>query len=216
MTRARTGQWERKLDKKTSQSAQKKVEVDAGLARRRSRRRGHQLQAGVRRRRAHDGGEGSNLEHGIMPKSRCSSASPSELIRCPIRPRRTTSSTLISLAPAVRSWCSARRFPGGDAAQHRRAALQHQLVPIRAGDRRALCSSRPRSVNKDTQKVFDQLLETREEMSRLAAGSATSVDSAIQKAISPREMLEGAEPMSQDPSITSPGSGDLRARALRG
>ena len=192
VTRSRTGQWERKLDKKSASAAQIKAEQDAS--------RGGALKSKsevISFKLVFDaaelmlaGGDPPGASKGVMPELAVLERFALGPDQVPDPPKKDNEFELISLAPTEAIlMLGPRKFPGVvtqvNIVEQR---FNPELVPIRAeiDVRFRVLEATTVSVNKDTKTVFQELLKQREDMAGLAVGTASSVGDAIGKAIAPR------------------------------
>lgn len=196
VTRSRTGQWERKLDKKAATAAQIKAEQDAargGALKSKSEVISFKLVFDAAELMMAGGdppGTPGQPSKGVMPELAVLERFALGPDQIPDPPKKDNEFELISLAPTEAIlMLGPRRFPGVITQMNIvEQRFNPELVPIRAeiDVRFRVLESTSVAVNKDTQKVFQDLLKQREDMSAMAVGTGTSVSDAIGKAIAPR------------------------------
>jgi Contractile injection system tube protein len=193
VTRARTGQWERKLDKKTAKAAQQKAADDAargGAIKSKSEVVSFKLVFDAAELLLRDAAAASK---GVMPELSMLERFALGPDQIPDPPKKDNEFALITLAPTEAILVlGPRKFPGVitqmNIVEHR---YTPELVPIRAevDIRFRVLEATAVIVSKDTQKIFDDLLKQREQLSGEAVATGTGdVYEAIGKAIVPRAL----------------------------
>jgi hypothetical protein len=191
VTRARTGQWERKLDKKSAATPQEKMEKDAS--------RGGALKAKsemVSFKLVFDAAEllmtGVDTQAlGVMPELAVLERFALGPDQVPDPPKKDNEFALITLAPTEALLVlGPRSFPGVITQMNIvEQRFSPKLVPIRAevDIRFRVLESTSVAVNKVTQKVFEDLLNQRQAWAKEAVTDASSVSDAISKALAPSD-----------------------------
>jgi hypothetical protein len=194
VTRSRTGQWERKLDKKTAKSAQEKMADDAsrgGALKSKSEVISFKLvfDAAERIMAGDDpSGDARSPGTGVMPELAILERLALGPDQVPDPPKKDNEFALVTLNPTeVILVLGPRAFPGVITQMNIvEQRFNPNLVPTRAEIdlRFRVLEATSVSVNKDTQEVFRQLLKQRETQSMLAIATVGgTVQQAIQKAL---------------------------------
>lgn len=191
VTRARTGQWERKLDKKTSKAAQEKIAADAqrgGAIKSKSEVISFKLVFDATELRLREEGE----PDGILPELAVLERFALGADQMPDPPKKDNEFALVSLDPTEALLVlGPRSFPGVITQMNIvEQRFDVDLVPIRAeiDIRFRVLEATTVAVNKDTAKIFEDLIKQRESLAAKAAESAEGdVKAAIGKALVPRE-----------------------------
>jgi hypothetical protein len=193
VTRARTGQWERKLDKKTTKAAQQKAADDAtrgGAIKSKSEVISFKLVFDAAELMLKDRSAGTRK--GVMPELSVLERFALGPDQIPDPPKKDNEFALITLAPTEAILVlGPRKFPGVITQMNIvEQRFTPELVPIRAevDVRFRVLEATAVAVNKDTQKVFEDLLKQREQLSAEAVATVqNNLQDAIGKAIHPRE-----------------------------
>jgi hypothetical protein len=191
VTRARTGQWERKLDKKTSKAAQEKIAADAqrgGAIKSKSEVISFKLVFDATELRLREEQE----PDGILPELAVLERFALGPDQMPDPPKKDNEFALVSLEPTEALLVlGPRSFPGVITQMNIvEQRFDVDLVPIRAeiDMRFRVLEATTVAVNKDTAKVFDDLIKQREALSAKAALSYEGdVRDAIARALRPPE-----------------------------
>jgi Contractile injection system tube protein len=196
VTRSRTGQWERKLDKKTSKSAQEKQADDAsrgGAIKSKSEVISFKLvfDAAERIMAGQDPApDPQSPGTGVMPELAVLERLALGPDQVPDPPKKDNEFALVTLNPTeVILVLGPRAFPGVITQMNIvEQRFNTNLVPTRAeiDIRFRVLEATSVSVNKDTQKAFQDLLAQRESLAKQATATGGSVQEAIQKALAQR------------------------------
>lgn len=193
VTRSRTGQWERKLDKKTTKAAQEKISADAqrgGALKSKSEVISFKLIFDATELRLRD----SNDTNGILPELAVLERFALGPDQVPDPPKKDNEFALVSLAPTeVLLVLGKRTFPGVitqvNIVEQR---FDVELVPIRAEVdlRFRVLEATSVAVNKDTGEVFKALMKQRQDLAKEATIALQGdIQKAIQSAIAPQGEL---------------------------
>jgi hypothetical protein len=191
VTRARSGQWERKLDKKSAGTPQEKAELAAA--------RGGALKAKsevISFKLVFDatellmtGADPDTPENGVLPELAVLERFALGPDQLPDPPKKDNEFALITLNPTEALLVlGSRSFPGVITQMNIvEQRFSPKLTPVRAevDVRFRVLESRAVSVNKISQKAFEDLLSQRKTMAAKAALDASSVSDAIGKALAP-------------------------------
>jgi len=191
VTRARTGQWERKLDKKSSKAAQEKVAADAqrgGALKSKSEIVSFKLIFDATELRLRESAE----PDGVMPELAVLERFALGPDQLPDPPKKDNEFALVSLDPTEALLVlGPRSFPGVITQMNIvEQRFDVDLVPIRAeiDIRFRILEATTVAVNKDTAKIFEDLVKQGQDLSARAAESYQGdVKAAIGKALVPRE-----------------------------
>jgi hypothetical protein len=204
VTRARTGQWERKLDKKTDQAAQEKQAIAAargGAIKAKSEVISFKLVFDaaelILRGGDTDGIIGINagqaaFSMGILPELALLERYALGPDQMPDPPKKDNEFALVSLAPTeALLLLGPRTFPGVISQMNIvEQRFTPDLVPIRAevDIRFRVLEARSIAVSKDTQQAFEMLISQRAEWAAVADMSAGKKDlyNAVSAAVAPR------------------------------
>jgi hypothetical protein len=208
ITRSRTGQWERKLDKKTDKAAQETQAIDAargGAIKAKSEVISFKLifDAAELILRGADTdpiiglGDGEPaLSHGVLPELALLERYAVGPDQMPEPAKKGNELALVSLAPTEALLVlGPRMFPGVITQMNIvEQRFTPDLVPIRAevDIRFRIFEARAIAVRKDTQKVFDHLIDLRKYLASVADASADqeNLSSAIAAAVAPRSRTD--------------------------
>lgn len=195
VTRARTGQFERKLDKKAANPAQVKAEKDAargGSLKSKSEIISFKLVFDATELMLAGGDRGEQNAKGVMPELAVLERLALGPDQIPDPPKKDNEFALITLEPTeALLLLGPRRFPGVVTQMNIvEQRFSRHLVPIRAevDIRFRVLEVTTVAVSKDTQKAFQELLEQRKALAQDPANqfAAGSLDDAIKRAIKPR------------------------------
>jgi Contractile injection system tube protein len=192
VTRARTGQWERKLDKKTSKAAQQKQSEDAargGAIKSKSEVISFKLVFDAAELMLADYAAAS--KKGVMPELSVLERFALGPDQIPDPPKKDNEFALITLTPTEAILVlGPRNFPGVITQMNIvEQRFTPELVPVRAevDIRFRVLEAAAIAVHKDTQKIFEELLKQREAWAGEAVATAQGdVKTAIGKAITAR------------------------------
>jgi hypothetical protein len=192
VTRARTGQWERKLDKKASKSAQEKAAGDAqrgGALKSKSEVISFKLIFDASELRMRDGAD----TDGVLPELAILERFALGPDQMPEPAKKDNEFPLIALNPTEALLVlGPRKFPGVITQMNIvEQRFDLGLVPVRAevDIRFRVLEAKAISVNKDTQKFFDELINQRTSMSAKAESSYSgSIEEALTKALTPTKI----------------------------
>lgn len=190
VTRARTGQWERKLDKKTTKSAQKKALEDAsvgGAIKSKSEVISFKLVFDAAELMLKDAGAAAK---GVLPELSVLERFALGPDQIPDPPKKDNEFALITLAPTEAILVlGPRNFPGVITQMNIvEQRFTPALVPIRAeiDVRFRVLEATAVMVSSDTKEIFGELLRQRERYSAEAVATSGDVKDAIVKAVVPR------------------------------
>jgi hypothetical protein len=193
LTRARTGQWERKLDKKTAKAAQQKASEDAargGAIKSKSEVISFKLVFDAAELLLRDE---TATAKGVLPELSMLERFALGPDQIPDPPKKDNEFALITLAPTEAILVlGPRKFPGVITQMNIvEQRYTPELVPIRAevDIRFRVLEATAVIVSKDTQKIFDDLLKQREQYSGEAVATGTGgVYEAIGRAVVQRPL----------------------------
>jgi hypothetical protein len=203
VTRARTGQWERKLDKKTAQAAQEKQAIEAargGAIKAKSEVISFKLifdaaelimAGGDTTAIAGSSVRGSSTSQGILPELALLERYALGPDQLPDPPKKDNEFALVSLTPTEALLVlGPRTFPGVITQMTiTEQRFSTDLVPVRAEIdlRFRVLEARAIAVSKDTQQAFEELIQQRADLAKVANASAGGdLATAISAAVAPR------------------------------